>query len=135
MSSSQVDEIGAIRASYEELTGGVPPSIEARLRLAKATDRGAAVAAIEAMRRALIMENPLGRRVGQTVHFAQLIALGKGGPARLHARAALRAGATLSELTGAVELALITAGMPAYSLGVEVLAELLEEDEKGGGQS
>lgn len=135
MSAEQPDELAVIRESYAELTGTVPPSIEARLQLAEATGRGAAVGAIEATRRALIMDNPLGRKVGQTVHFAQLVALGKGGPARLHARAALRAGATLAELTGAVELALITAGMPAYSLGVEVLAELLQENAPAGGRS
>ncbi len=46
----------------------------------------------------------------------------------MHARAALRAGATLPELMGAVELALITSGVPAYSLGVEVLSKLLIEE-------
>jgi 4-carboxymuconolactone decarboxylase len=127
MTAPAGDELEAIRDSYRELTGGVPESIEARLRVAGATGREAAVASVEATRRALIMENPLGRRVGQIVHFAQLVALQRGAPARLHARAALRAGATLAELTGAAELALITAGMPAYSLGIEICAELLEE--------
>jgi hypothetical protein len=38
---------------------------------------------------------------------------------------------------GVAELALITAGMPAYSLGVEVISELVDEesqeDDDGGG--
>ncbi|MHB1575032.1 MAG: carboxymuconolactone decarboxylase family protein [Candidatus Dormibacteria bacterium] len=135
MSAPQAGDVEVIPDSYRELTGGVPKAIESRLKVAEATGRGGAVGAIEATRRALVMDNPLGPKVGQTVHFAQLVALGKGDAARLHARAALRAGATMAELNGAVELALITAGMPAYSLGVDVLAELLEEAEAGGRRS
>ncbi len=126
MAPGRADEWQAVRNSYSELTGSVPESIEVRLRLAEATARGGAVTAIEALRQSLIMDNPLGRKVGQTVQFAQLVALGQGGPARLHARSALLAGATLRELMGVVELALITGGMPAYSLGVKILGELLD---------
>jgi len=125
-----------IRQSYIDLTGAVPASIEARLLLAEATGRQDAVAAIEAMRRELIMANPLGRKVGQLVHFGQLLALGRGEPARMHARSARRAGASLAELSGVAELALITGGMPAYGLGVEILSELMDEEpmeESGAG--
>jgi hypothetical protein len=41
------------------------------------------------------------------------------------AAAARRAGATPPELVGVVETALFTAGMPAYELGMAVLADLL----------
>lgn len=116
-----------IRASYIELTGSVPTSIETRLALAERTGRESAVQAIEELRRVLIMDNPLGRKTGQLVHFGQLIALGKAGPARLHAAAARKAGATFEELVGVAELALITGGMPAYSLGVEIIADLGSE--------
>lgn len=118
-----------IRASYAELMGSVPASIEARLALADRTGRTSAVEAIESLRRALIMDNPLGRKTGQLVHFGQLVALGKSEPARLHARAARKAGASFAELAGVTELALITGGMPAYSLGVEVLTEIAAEEE------
>lgn len=124
--TDRADRADRIRARYVELTGSVPESIERRLALAIATGREDAVEAIENLRASLIMDNPLGRKWSQVVQFGQLAALGKAGPARLHARAALRAGATLTELTGAVELALVTAGMPAYSLGVEILAELVD---------
>lgn len=120
----------AIRSSYVELLGSVPSAIEARLALAERSGRQGAVEAIEAMRRAVIMDSPLGGKVGQLVHFGQLLALGKESPARLHARAARRAGASLAELVGVAELALITGGMPAYGLGVAILSELAEEESK-----
>lgn len=128
MTASPDSGAAQIRASYVALTGAVPPAIEARLALAGRTGRQAAVAAVEALRAELIMANPLGRRTGQLVHFAQLVALGRAGPARLHARAARLAGATFEELVGVAELALITAGMPAYSLGVEIVSELIAEE-------
>lgn len=84
--------------------------------------------AIEALRRVLILDNPLGRKTGQLVHFAQLLAVGKTAPARLHARAARKAGASLAELAGVAELALITAGMPAE--GAEAHPD--EDAERGG---
>ncbi|MHB8958125.1 MAG: carboxymuconolactone decarboxylase family protein [Candidatus Limnocylindrales bacterium] len=118
----------AIRSSYLELLGSVPLTIEARLALAERSGRQGAVEAIEAMRRSVIMDSPLGRKGGQLVHFGQLLALGKEGPARLHARAARRAGASLAELVGVAELALITGGMPSYGLGVAILSELAEEE-------
>lgn len=125
--------LARIRAGYVELTGSVPPGIEARLALAQRTGRQPAVVAVEAVRAELIMQNPLGRKTGQLVQFAQLVALGRPGPARLHARSARLAGATAEELVGVAELALITAGMPAYSLGVEIVSELLEEEGPGDG--
>jgi len=117
-----------IRAAYVELTGSVPASIETRLALAEQAGRQHAVEVIEALREALIMENPLGRRTGQLVHFGQLVALGSAEAARLHARAARTAGAGIEELVGVAELALITAGMPCYSLGVQIVAELVAEE-------
>ncbi len=60
----------------------------------------------------------------QLVHFAQLVALGREGPARLHAAGAQRAGATLADLVGVAETSLVTAGMPAYALAVEIIAGL-----------
>ena len=124
------DTVQSIRSSYLELVGHVPPSIEARLSLADQTGRMAAVEEIEALRTELIMANPLGRKVGQLVHFGQLLALGQAAPARLHPGAAYKAGATLAELLGVAELALITSGIPNYSLGVEILSELTPNNTK-----
>jgi len=123
--------LGRIRAGYVELAGHVPASIETRLALAERAGRVRAVEAIESVRDELIMANPLGRKTGQLVQFGQLVALGREGPARLHAGAARRAGASVEELVGVAELALITAGMPAYSLGVEIVADLVAQDAGG----
>lgn len=57
--------------------------------------------------------------------------VGKAAPARLHARAARKAGASLGELAGVAELALITAGMPGFGLGVEILAEMAAAEAAG----
>lgn len=121
--------LASIRAGYIELMGSVPPAIEIRLALGARSGRIQAVSSIESLRTELIMANPLDRKVGQLVHFAQLLVLGKEGPARLHVRAARRAGASIEELVGVAELALITAGMPAYSLGVEIIGELNDEED------
>ncbi|MDA8276900.1 MAG: carboxymuconolactone decarboxylase family protein [Actinomycetota bacterium] len=122
------DGFDAIRARYVELTGKVPPSIETRIEVNKQAGRLDAVEAIEEHRQVLIMNNPLGRKFGQLVHFSQLVALGDASPARLHARSAFKAGATVSELVGVAELSLITSGIPAYSLAIEIIGELLEEE-------
>jgi alkylhydroperoxidase/carboxymuconolactone decarboxylase family protein YurZ len=50
-------------------------------------------------------------------------------PALLHAQGALRAGATLVDLVGVAETSLVTAGIPAYALAIEIIAELLDTEE------
>ena len=119
----------AVRCRYREAFGTVPSGIEHRLSVAEAAGRLGAVEAIESLRQALLADNPLGPRIQQLVHFAQLVALGREGPARLHARGARRAGATLADLVGVAETSLVTSGMPAYGLAVEIIAELFDEDE------
>lgn len=119
----------AVREHYRRTFGSVPVGIEERLTVAAATGRLDAVDAIEELRRVLLRENPLEPRVQQLVHFAQLVALGHTGPARLHARGAVRAGASVADLVGVAETSLVTAGMPAYSLAVSIVAELAEQDQ------
>jgi 4-carboxymuconolactone decarboxylase len=127
-SSLSSDELLEIETSYQRLLGHLPRSLEQRHDTVQATDRVEALRQIEALRRTLINANPLGPKVGQLVHFGQLVALGQGAPARLHASAARFQGATLQELVGVAELALITAGMPAYALGMEIIAELMSSE-------
>jgi 4-carboxymuconolactone decarboxylase len=126
---SSLQRAEAIRDRYREVFATVPHGIEARIAVAEVTGRLDAVETIEQMRRVLLAANPLDARTQQLIHFAQLVALSREGPARLHARGALRAGATLVDLVGVAETSLVTAGMPAYALAIEIVAELLGSEE------
>jgi len=119
----------AIRERYREDFSTVPAGIEARISVAEASGRLQAVETIEELRRTLLADNPLGARIQQLVHFAQLVALGREGPARLHAGGALRAGAELADLVGVAETSLVTSGMPAYALAIDIISELIETSE------
>jgi 4-carboxymuconolactone decarboxylase len=110
--------------TYHAMLGEVPPHVRERWAAVAALGRPELIEAIEALRAVAIAENPLGLRVQQLVQFGQLLVLGQEGPARLHAAAALRQGATMAELLGVAETAFITGGVPAFSLGVRVLDEL-----------
>ena len=129
MTASAQMRAEAIRDRYRDVFAAVPPGIEDRIAVAEATGRLEAVETIEQLRSVLLAGNPLGTRVQQLVHFAQLVALGREGPARLHARGALRAGAELADLVGVAETSLVTSGMPAYALAIEIIAELIDTTE------
>jgi 4-carboxymuconolactone decarboxylase len=110
--------------TYQAMLGEVPPHVRGRWATVAALGRPELIEAIEGLRAVAIGDNPLGLRVQQLVQFGQLLVLGEEGPARLHAAAALRQGATMSDLLGVAETAFITGGVPAFSLGVRVLEEL-----------
>jgi len=118
---SDPERAEAIRDRYREVFATVPQGIEDRIAVAGATGRLEAVETIEQFRLVLLAGNTLGPRTQQLVHFAQLVALGRGGPARLHARGAIRAGAEPADLVGVAETSLVTSGMPAYALAIEII--------------
>ncbi|MER5637258.1 carboxymuconolactone decarboxylase family protein [Kitasatospora sp. NPDC002227] len=118
-----------LRDRYRETLGAVPHGAEERLQVAQALGRLHTEEAFMALRHIVLTDSPLGARVQQLVHFGQLLALGRPGPARIHAIGALHAGAELAELAGVAETALITSGTPAYALGIEIVAELLRSAE------
>ena len=110
------------------MSGHIPSPPGPLIDMAELTGRLEAIEAIHALRRALVTENPLGARNQPLVHFGQLVVLGHGDLALHHASTARRAGATPTELVGVVETALVTAGMPAYKLGMSVLGELFADE-------
>jgi 4-carboxymuconolactone decarboxylase len=113
--------------TYRALLGEIPPHVRDRWATLAGAGRATSIERIEQMRGELIANNPLGLRVQQLVQFGQLLVLGSEGPAKLHAGAALRQGATVADLVGVAETALITGGVPAFSLGVRVIAEVAEK--------
>ena len=115
-----------IRKKYEELLGFVPENIEKRLKVASLSDETDAIEIIEKYREKLIYNNPLDKKTQQLVHFALLIGGMHKEPAKLHAKGALKAGATVKELFGVCETAAITGGMPAFSLAVDCVFEAIE---------
>ena len=115
-----------IRKKYEELLGFVPDNIEKRLQLAELSGETEAIDVIEKYREKLIYRNPLDKKTQQLVHFALLIGGMHKEPAMLHAKAALKAGATIKELFGVCQTAAITGGMPAFSLAVDCVFEAIE---------
>lgn len=117
-----------IEGRYADLFGMVPENVKERVDLAKASGREEALEIIEQLRDTLIHHNPLERKIQQLVHLGMLLAMGREEPARLHAQAALQAGATKAELHGVCETAAIVGGMPAYSLGVHVCSLVLAEE-------
>jgi 4-carboxymuconolactone decarboxylase len=124
--STLPSRIEAIRDRYRLTYGTVPESVQERLRIAQAFDRLSTEETFAELRHIVLAENPLGTRVQQLVHLGQLLALGRELPARLHARGALHAGADIADLVGVTETALITAGAPAYALGMAIITELMQ---------
>ncbi|MFF5703827.1 carboxymuconolactone decarboxylase family protein [Streptomyces sp. NPDC012794] len=123
----------AVRDRYRSTLGAVPEGVQERLRLAGDFGRLPTEEAIAALRHIVLTDSPLGDRVQQLVHFGQLLALGRAHPARIHARGALHAGAGIADLIGVAETVLITAGVPAYALGTEIIAELAPGEGEPGG--
>ncbi|MFP4599036.1 MAG: carboxymuconolactone decarboxylase family protein [Persicimonas sp.] len=116
-----------IRSRYIAMLGSVPEGIEQRLRLAERIGDTRSLTAIEGMREALMDHNHLTEKVEQLVHLGMLLVTGHRGPALIHARAALRAGADAAQLFGVCQTAAVVGGMPAFSLGVAVVTEALDE--------
>ncbi|WP_405982761.1 carboxymuconolactone decarboxylase family protein [Streptomyces sp. NBC_00158] len=114
----------AVRDRYRSTLAAVPAGVQDRLRLAEEFGRLPTEEALAALRHIVLTDSPLGARVQQLVHFGQLLALGRAHPARIHAEGALHAGAAMADLVGVAETALITAGVPAYALGTEIIAGL-----------
>lgn len=131
-SEASAERAEAIRARYRDVFATVPAGIEARIAVAEETGRLEAVETIENLRLVLLTENRLDPRTQQLVHFSQLVALGREGPARLHARGAVRAGADLADLVGVAETSLVTSGMPAYALAIDIIAEMIDSKHISG---
>jgi 4-carboxymuconolactone decarboxylase len=124
---SDADLADQIRALYTGRGVPVPSAIEGRIQAATRLGRLESLEAVELVKRRLVAGNPLGAKLVQMLQFSQLLALGHQKNAGLHARAAMKEGASLEELAAVSELSLITGGLPAYVLGMDILAEIISE--------
>jgi 4-carboxymuconolactone decarboxylase len=126
MTTTAHDSDEELGRAYFDMIGEIPPHVRERWSIIRAAGRPNTVHAIEQLRGVVISDSPLELRVQQMVQFGQLLVLRAEGPARLHARAAMKHGATVQELMGIAETAYLTGGITAFSLGVAVIGELLE---------
>lgn len=109
-----------IKQRYKDLLGFVPEGIENRLELAKKTNRHNAIESIENFRKELISNTGSSPKFQQLIHFAMLIAINEVGPAKLHAKGALKAGATIEELMTICETGAVIGGMPVFQRGINI---------------
>jgi len=122
ISDEQVEEY---RAIYTELIGFVPPRIQARTDLLSRIDPEL-LAQQEALREHAMYPDALDVKTAQLMLWA--IMLTQLNPAaRLHGIAAVRAGATLEELSAAVNLVFLFRGLSAANLGAELIQNMIRD--------
>jgi alkylhydroperoxidase/carboxymuconolactone decarboxylase family protein YurZ len=110
---------------YTEMIGFTPPKIAKRLNLGMRVDP-ALVTALEDWRIAALTPTALDQKTVQLMSFAILLVQTSEAAAN-HARAAIKAGATLEELHAAAAIAALFRGVAAFNLAGEVLATLFPE--------
>ena len=123
------EEMEKVRQKYRDMIGAVPPSVEARLQTAGKLDpEGLRLA--EAMRSHALYPAAIDNKTVQLIAFAMMLAKGVEGGAMAHARAALRAGASMEELQAVVTLASFYCGITAMNMGGVVLKGVEEKQGK-----
>lgn len=110
---------------YEDMIGFTPPKIAKRLKLGMRVDP-ALVAALEDWRIAALTPDALDQKSVQIMCFAILLVQGSEAAAN-HAKAAIKAGASLEELHAAAGIATLFRGVAAFNLAGEILATLFPE--------
>lgn len=122
ISDEQVEEY---RAIYTDLIGFVPPRIQARTDLLSRIDPEL-LAMQESLREHAMYPKAFDVKTAQLMLWA--IMLTQLNPAaRLHGIAAVRAGATLEELSAAVNLVFLFRGLSAANLGAELIQNMIRD--------
>jgi alkylhydroperoxidase/carboxymuconolactone decarboxylase family protein YurZ len=112
---------------YAEMIGFTPPRIAKRLKLGMRVDPDL-VTALEDWRIAALTPKALDQKTVQLMSFAILL-VQTSEAATNHARAAIKAGATLEELHAAAGVAALFRGVAAFNLAGEVLSTLFPPKE------
>ena len=116
------DELERLRQRYVDLIGYVPPRIQARTDLLARLDPEL-LSMQEALRAHAMYPKCFDTKTAQLMLFGMLL-VQLSDASHLHARAALRAGATWEELSAVVSLAFLFRGLSAANLGAQIIQEL-----------
>jgi alkylhydroperoxidase/carboxymuconolactone decarboxylase family protein YurZ len=124
ISDEQVEEY---RAIYDELIGFVPPRIRARTDLLARIDPEL-LEMHEKLREYCMYPKALDTKTAQLMLWGIMLTQ-LNAAARFHGIAALRAGATLDELSAVVNLVFLFRGLSAANLGAELIQNMIREDD------
>lgn len=114
-----------LESRYTDMIGFTPPKIAKRLKLGMQVDPDL-VAALEDWRIAALTPKALDQKTVQLMSFAILLVQTSEAAAN-HAKAAIRAGATLEELHASAAIAALFRGVAAFNLAGEILSTLFPE--------
>ena len=114
--------LGELKSRYEDMIGFTPPKIAKRLELGMRVDPDLVVA-LEDWRLAALTPKALDQKTVQLMAFAILLVQTSEAAAN-HAKAAIRAGATLDELHASAGIAALFRGVAAFNMAGEILAGL-----------
>jgi alkylhydroperoxidase/carboxymuconolactone decarboxylase family protein YurZ len=118
-------KLSDLEARYDDMLGFTPPKIAKRLKLSMQVDPDLLVA-LEDWRSAALNPAALDQKTVQLICFAILLAQTSEAAAN-HARAAVRAGATLEELHATAGLSALFRGLAAFNMAGEIIAGLFPE--------
>lgn len=119
------EQVEAYRSVYKELIGFVPPRIQARTDLLSRIDPEL-LDMQEALRQHCMYPKEFDVKTAQLMIWG--IMLTQLNPAaRLHGIAALRAGASLEELSAVVNLVFLFRGLSAANLGAELIQNMIRD--------
>ena len=116
-----------LESRYTDMIGFTPPKIVKRLKLGMQVDPNL-VAALEYWRIAALTPSALDQKTVQLMSFAILLVQTSEAAAN-HARAAIKAGATLEELHASAGIAALFRGVAAFNLAGEILSTLFPQQE------
>jgi alkylhydroperoxidase/carboxymuconolactone decarboxylase family protein YurZ len=122
---SKTRTLAEFEQRYQDMIGYTPPKIAKRLKLGMAVDPEL-VAALEDWRIAALTPDALDAKTVQLICFAVLLAQTSEAAAN-HARAAVKAGATVEELHATAGLAALFRGVAAFNLAGEIIAGLFPD--------
>jgi alkylhydroperoxidase/carboxymuconolactone decarboxylase family protein YurZ len=120
--AASLDEL---KSRYESMIGFTPPKIAKRLELGMRIDPELTTA-LEDWRIAALTPDALDQKTVQLMAFAILL-VQTSEAATNHAKAAIKAGATLEELHATAGIAALFRGVAAFNMAGGILADLFAE--------